>query len=90
MLGFPLLYFKGMRLMMFQLSSFYCVYIYMHLYICTYVYMYTCINVYVYLYIYVYMYIRIHACMDVCMLVVCMHVMCDMYGMYGMSVFMHA
>ena len=24
MLGFPLLYFKGMRLMMFQLSSFYC------------------------------------------------------------------
>ena len=23
MLGFPLLYFKGMRLMMFQLSSFY-------------------------------------------------------------------
>ena len=26
MLGFPLLYFKGMRLMMFQLSSFYCRY----------------------------------------------------------------
>ena len=25
MLGFPLLYFKGMRLMMFQLSSFYCI-----------------------------------------------------------------
>ena len=24
MLGFPLLYFKGMRLMMFQLYSFYC------------------------------------------------------------------
>ena len=24
MLGFPLVYFKGMRLMMFQLSSFYC------------------------------------------------------------------
>ena len=24
MLGFPLLYFKGVRLMMFQLSSFYC------------------------------------------------------------------
>ena len=24
MLGFPLLYFKGMRLMMFQLSGFYC------------------------------------------------------------------
>ena len=24
MLGFPLLYFKGMRLVMFQLSSFYC------------------------------------------------------------------
>ena len=24
MLGFPILYFKGMRLMMFQLSSFYC------------------------------------------------------------------
>ena len=24
MLGFPLLYFKGMRLLMFQLSSFYC------------------------------------------------------------------
>ena len=24
MLGFPLLYFKGMRLMMLQLSSFYC------------------------------------------------------------------
>ena len=24
MLGFPLLYFNGMRLMMFQLSSFYC------------------------------------------------------------------
>ena len=24
MLGFALLYFKGMRLMMFQLSSFYC------------------------------------------------------------------
>ena len=24
MLGLPLLYFKGMRLMMFQLSSFYC------------------------------------------------------------------
>ena len=24
MLGFPLLYFKGMRLTMFQLSSFYC------------------------------------------------------------------
>ena len=27
MLGFPLLYFKGMRLMMFQLSSFYCMFI---------------------------------------------------------------
>ena len=25
MLGFPLLYFKGMRLRMFQLSSFYCI-----------------------------------------------------------------
>ena len=25
MLGFPLLYFEGMRLMMFQLSSFYCI-----------------------------------------------------------------
>ena len=25
MLGFPILYFKGMRLMMFQLSSFYCI-----------------------------------------------------------------
>ena len=25
MLGFPLLYFKGMKLMMFQLSSFYCI-----------------------------------------------------------------
>ena len=24
MLGFPLLYFKGMRLLMFQLSGFYC------------------------------------------------------------------
>ena len=24
MLGFPLLYFKGMRLMMFRLSSFFC------------------------------------------------------------------
>ena len=24
MLGFPILYFKGMRLMMFQLSGFYC------------------------------------------------------------------
>ena len=24
MLGFPLVYFKGMRLMMFQLSGFYC------------------------------------------------------------------
>ena len=28
MLGFPLLYFKGMRLMMFQLSGFYCNYYY--------------------------------------------------------------
>ena len=27
MLGFPLLYFKGMRLMMFQLSGFYCIHI---------------------------------------------------------------
>ena len=25
MLGFPLLYFKGMRRMMFQLSGFYCI-----------------------------------------------------------------
>ena len=25
MLGFPILYFKGTRLMMFQLSSFYCI-----------------------------------------------------------------
>ena len=27
MLGFPVLYFKGMRLMMFQLSSFYCTWV---------------------------------------------------------------
>ena len=32
MLGFPLLYLKGMRIMMFQLSGFYCIYIYSYLY----------------------------------------------------------